>query len=261
MFTNNFNNKKGVFKNKDVFTVNHMPRTFEHRDNQLQALAYNTNSIWHGSVPGNLILIGHYATGKTTTAKMFLEAAEQEFENLKTVMVNCQYYDTENKILLEICNKLGKTQIRGGASTLKLIEKLKKLLKDDYLIVCLDEFQHMKEKKELNNILYSLTRAHEYDSDFRISTMCITNYDSDWQFFISDRVQSTFLPTVIQFPRYTSEEIESILSERIDLGFHLGVINNNDFQKIVQKTYNENNIRVGLDLLKKYGEEKEKGII
>ena len=256
---NNFFNykNKGVFKNKKVFDVEHTPEYIEHRDNQFQALAYNVNSILYDSTPSNLVLQGKYATGKTTVARLFLEEAEKEFDNLYTVMVNCQFYNTENKILLQIYNKLYDTSIQSGMSTSKLIDKIKEKIEDKYLIVCLDEFQNIKNTKELNSILYTLSRSHEYRYNLHITTYCITTADTSWQLVLSDNVCTIFLPTAVNFPQYSESEIYDILMRRVELGFYPNVIDNYDFEEIVESTYLRGNLRFGLNELKKYGVKKE----
>jgi len=70
---------------------------------------------------------------------------------------------------------------------------------------------------------------------------------------IDTRVQSVFRPEEIYFPRYAVDEIRSILRERADRGFHEGVLDDAELERVAELTADSGDLRVGIDLLRRAG--------
>ncbi|MFB6256482.1 MAG: cell division control protein 6, partial [Haloplanus sp.] len=70
---------------------------------------------------------------------------------------------------------------------------------------------------------------------------------------LDGRVQSVFRPEEVYFPVYDADEIVDILSERVDRGFHDGVIGASELDRVAELTAESGDLRVGIDLLRRAG--------
>jgi cell division control protein 6 len=108
---------------------------------------------------------------------------------------------------------------------------------------------------EASDTLYSLLRAHEEQGGARIGVICISSdLDLDVIEALDTRVQSVFRPEDVYFPKYDQPETVDILAERVDRGFHEGVITAPVLDRVAECTEEQGgDLRVGIDLLHRAG--------
>lgn len=247
-----------IFRDKEVFTIEFIPENYKFRDHQLKKMAIHSRHLKQNNRPQNMTLIGPCASGKTTAVKKFFEVLEEHYTNAYCVHVNCQTHPTEYKVFIKIHERLfGQTVSVGGLSTFSIYDKVMNHLRkeDKVLIVALDDFDFLKTSKELNRTLYTLLRAHETYDSVKIAVFTISSHMR--KFVIDPNVSTVFNPIPVEFPAYSLDEMNNILSERCRIGFYKDVISDEIIQEVAQKSYEVGDIRYGLKLLIEIGEKAE----
>ncbi|OQD59025.1 Cdc6-like protein [Methanobrevibacter arboriphilus JCM 13429 = DSM 1125] len=247
-----------IFRDIDVFGPNYLPEIYKYRDKQLYEMVSFCRGLKNGHPPQNMMLVGKYATGKTSTILKYFNLIEERFNNVLCVHINCQVNKTEYKVFTQIYKRLfGENVNVNGLSTFNIFEKLMKEIRKDnkILIVALDDFDFIKNDKELNKTLYNLLRAHETYNNAKISVITITSQRKS--IILNDSVISSFHPVEINFPRYTHSQIFDILKHRCIAGFYPGVISEKLINLASDYTFEREDLRYGIKLLSKAGERAE----
>ena len=251
---------ESVFRNEHVFEIDYLPETFHHRESQLESLKYALRPAVRGSRPLNTMIRGPPGTGKTTAVqKLFGELGGKS--DIEVVRVNCQVDSTRYAVFSRLFEGVFEYEPpASGISFKKLFGQLTDRLveAETVLVVALDDINYLFYENEAGDTLYSLLRAHEVHSGAKIGVIVVS---SDLSLDVIDdldgRVQSVFRPEEIYFPRYSTDEIASILRERVKRGFHDGVIGGPELDTVTEYTADSGDLRVGIDLLRRAGLQAE----
>ena len=251
---------ESVFRNEHIFEIDYLPETFHHRESQLESLKYALRPAVRGSRPLNTMIRGPPGTGKTTAVqKLFGELGGKS--DIEVVRVNCQVDSTRYAVFSRLFEGVFEYEPpASGISFKKLFGQLTDRLveAETVLVVALDDINYLFYENEAGDTLYSLLRAHEVHSGAKIGVIVVS---SDLSLDVIDdldgRVQSVFRPEEIYFPRYSTDEIASILRERVKRGFHEGVIGSPELDTVTEYTADSGDLRVGIDLLRRAGLQAE----
>ena len=251
---------ESVFRDEHVFEIDYVPETFDHRESQLESLKYALRPAVRGSRPLNTMIRGPPGTGKTTAVqKLFGELGTKG--GVRTIRVNCQVDSTRYAVFSRLFeNVFGCEPPSSGISFKKLFGQITDQLveEDEVLAVALDDVNYLFYENEASDTLYSLLRAHEAHPGVRIGVLVVS---SDLNLDVIDeldgRVQSVFRPEEVFFPRYDVDEIVGILRERIERGFHDGVVEAPVLDRVAELTAESGDLRVGIDLLRRAGLQAE----
>lgn len=242
-----------LFKDPDLFELDHIPEYFAHRDSQMQALMFCVKPAFRGAKPLNAECRGPPGTGKTTAVYKLFEEIEKSTSKVIPVYVNCQANSTRYTVFSQIFKKLFNiTPPSSGVSFKKLNEQIAQRLADDekVLITALDDINYLFHEGEADNVLYSLLRVHETIPGARIGVITIlSDTGSEYQF--DPKVESVYLPEEVKFPRYSAEEILDILKNRVKMGFFPDVLGHDVLEMVVEYTEMLGDLRVGIDLMKR----------
>lgn len=244
-----------LFKDSELFELDHIPEHFNHRDTQMQSLMYSIRPALSGGRPLNSLCIGAPGTGKTTAVLKIFEEIEKHAPGIVPILVNCQVNSTRYAVFSQIFKKLiGYVPPASGVSFKKIFGEVAKHLaeREKVLVVALDDMNYLFYENEVNDVLYSLLRAHEMHPGARAGVIAILS-DTGVPHILDPKVESVFLPEEVKFPRYSYNEIRDILSNRAKLGFYPNVLDDSVLESITEHTFTLGDLRVGIDLLKRSG--------
>ena len=244
-----------IFKNGEMFELDHVPEHFLHRGDQIEALTFNMRQAVRAMRPINTLCLGPPGTGKTTAILKVFGEIEKHTSSVIPVHVNCQVDNTKYAIFSQIFRKMyGYTPPTSGVSFKKLFDEIVKHLieKSSVLVVALDDINYLFHENEVNEVLYPLLRAHEVHPGAKIGVIGVLS-EARMHYVLDPRVNSVFLPQEICFPPYARAEIHDILKNRIKYGFFPDVVPTEVLDKIVDCVETSRDLRVGIDLLKRAG--------
>ncbi len=244
-----------LFKDSELFELDHVPEHFLHRDAQMQSVMYGVRPAFCGARPLNCLCIGSPGTGKTTAIVKVFEEIEKHTPKVVPVLVNCQVNSTKYAVFSQIFKKLiGYAPPTSGVSFKKVFSEVAKYLAEHekVLVVALDDMNFLFYENEVNDVLYSLLRAHETHPGARVGVIAILS-DTGVPHILDPKVETVFLPEEVRFPQYTRDEVSDILSSRARLGFYPGVLDDIVLDRIAEHTFALGDLRVGIDLLKRSG--------
>ncbi|AEH61350.1 orc1/cdc6 family replication initiation protein [Methanosalsum zhilinae DSM 4017] len=244
-----------IFRNPEILEIDHIPEKFAHRDTQLQSLGYSLMPAARNIRPVNCLLSGPPGTGKTTAALKIFNEMKEHTNNIFFVKVNCQIDSTRFAVASRIFKNVFQiSPPASGVSFRKLFEKIMdKLVQDEKtLIVALDDINYLFYEGHADHLMYSLLRAHEQYPGARIGVVVIIS-ETGKLYQFDQKVSSVFLPEEIYFPRYNFEELQDIISNRINYAFFENVVSDEVRDLIVQYVDDTGDLRIGIDLLKRAG--------
>ncbi len=244
-----------LFRDTTIFDLDYVPETYNFRDTQMEAMAYEIRPALRGSMPGHSVILGTCGTGKTTAVKKVFEMVEKTSESVVCCYINCQINHTKFSILSQIHKKVfGHKPPETGVPFLRIYTKImEKLVKNEQtLIVALDDANFIFENKQGNEIFYYLLRAHEEIPNAKAGLFVVIP-DFEFRYALDKTVKTVFIPQEIVFEPYSYDEINSILKDRAKIGFYPNVISDEIIEKISDYTYENGDLRVGIDLLKSCG--------
>lgn len=249
-----------IFKDVRVFNSDYLPEEFKLRQSQMEEMAFSLRPALHGGKPSNNILLGPPATGKTTAIKKLFEMAQLDCEDdIICVYVNCQLHSTKFGIFSQIYKKIfGHNPPETGVPFARIYNKIMNKLydTDKALIVALDDINHLFHGNIISQIFYDILRAHESYEGVRTGIFAVLS-DVEFRFILDKNVGSIFNASEINFKPYTYEETYNILKERVNLGFYPNVISNDLLEEITTYTFENGDLRLGIDLLRISGNNAE----
>jgi cell division control protein 6 len=248
---------ESLFRDPEVFEIDHVPEQFNHRESQIRELAFQVQPGLRGGRPLNSVCRGLPGTGKTTSVRKLFGEIEESTRKLVPIYINCQIDNTKFSIFSQIYRRLsGHLPPASGTSFKQVFDAIARLLQKEeaVLLVALDDANYLLYENEMNRVLYSLLRSYEAYPGTRIGVIVIiSDMDVDLSCEVDARVSSVFRPLEIYFPPYGEDEIREILSERVKQGLFPGALSEEMFDLVVEQTQKSGDLRVGIDLVKRAG--------
>ncbi|MEM2702319.1 MAG: AAA family ATPase [Candidatus Bathyarchaeia archaeon] len=251
-----------IFKDRSKLSPRYIPERLPHRERQIEGLLslyeYVLDDVENAFLQVTQI-VGGVGTGKTCTAVNFGRRIEKEASgldfSLKHIYVNAKVEGTSRYVLYRrILEKTAPAIASRSLSPEEMLFQLVRYLKDEkeYVILTIDEIDYLCKRGE--HVIYDLTRLNEISPGEPINVLGILLISRDLSYykFLEPSELSTLGRYVIEFPRYTSNQIKDILWDRVKLAFKPGAINDEVLEFISDLTVKppfNGDVRVALDLL------------
>ena len=246
---------ESLFQDINAFDPDYFPQNFNYRDTQMEAMAIAIRPAIRGGKPSNAVVLGSPATGKTTSMRKVYEHVEKTTEKVVCVYINCQLHTTRFGIFSQIHKKIfGHTPPETGVPFSRIYDRIMKELQKNgkALVVALDDVNYLIQSKNANKVFYDLLRAYEEYPGARTSIFAIMS-DLEFKYSFDKNVNTVFIPQEIIFPLYTYSEIEDILRDRAKAGFFPNVLDDDILEQIAMYTFENGDLRVGINLLRSCG--------
>lgn len=247
-------NETEIFKNMAPFDINVEPENYLHRREQMAALASNIRPALHGFTPIYTVILGEYATGKTTAIKRLFRLISEDNDNVVPVYINCKKHNNHFKVCSIIYKKvLGKNPPKKGSSYNILFDNIMEKLdiRGKVLLLAFDDINYLLEDSKSQKLFYDFLRAYE-SYNVKVSIFPILK-SLEFKYKFEQDVRTVFIPEEITFPTYSYDEIYSILDDRCKAGFHEGVINHEILSRVCECVVATKNLRLGLNILLSVG--------
>ncbi len=250
-----------LFRDREVFEFTYMPDELHHRDAQIRELALLARPALRSGSPRSAILRGPPGTGKTTTVRRLFAEIEETTQQIAPVYINCKQHRTPFAVFACIFEAVvGYAPPATGKHLDEVVRLAAKRLgeREAALLVCLDDANYLHEARQLNDLLYRILRLYEA-WDVRKPGVFAISSDLRLNLYtgLDERVRSVFHPTEVYFSPYAKSEIQEILGDRIRQGLYPNVVPKTNVNLIADLTAREQDIRVGIDLVRAAAENAE----
>ena len=245
LFENMLSGNESLFLNEVVLDFDYIPKLFKYRENDQKYIAECIKPLFNNRDGRNLFVYGSQGIGKSACIKVVLREL-QEKSDINCIYVNCWKFNTSFKVISEICSLIGYKWVH-NKRTDELLDASSKILNKEGSVIILDEADKLEEQE----IIYSLLEDLDKKCIF-----LITN-NSEFLIKLDTRIKSRLRADMIEFKPYNKIETEGILRQRMEFAFVKDIFDEDGFSKIVDKTFNLEDMRIGLFLMKESGERAE----
>ncbi len=249
-----------VFKDVGKLSFDYVPDRFVHREKQMQRLFSLFRPVVDANSPQNAFLVGSVGTGKTHLSRRFCidltKFASDRGKVVDYIQVNCRQRITDDAILLTLLKRYDPGFPERGFSIPEKLSSLRKHLekRKAHLVVVLDEADVLIRRKE-TDLLYNLTRFDEEQGGLKgsVSVILISQHRGLMD-YLDPSTRSTFRRTnLVQFDKYTRDELRDILKIRVDLAFYPGLVREDAVELMADVAAEYGDARYAIELLERAG--------
>ncbi|MFT4312980.1 MAG: Cdc6/Cdc18 family protein [Candidatus Woesearchaeota archaeon] len=242
IFDDILSEQESLFLNEAALSYEYIPKLLPYREVQQKHIATCISPLFSERMGRNLLVFGPPGVGKTVATKHVLQEIEERTDKIVPLYVNCWKKNTSYKVILELCNLI-EYKFTHNKKTDELFDIVAQLLNKFSVVFVFDEI----DKAEDLDFLYLILEKIKLKS-----IILLTNY-KDAIMDIDTRIRSRLTPELLEFKPYSLDETTGILKQRIELAFVPKVWESKAFSLIAQKTFELQDIRSGLYLLKESG--------
>ncbi len=241
-----------LFRDASAFTTDYIPDPGPYRMLQAGELAFELLDGMAGATPGYIICRGPPGTGKTACVRAIFSRIEALTPRSIPIYVDCRIDRTRYSILSRISSNLtGRLPAEDMAES-EVIDTIADHVLEHraVLAVCLDNVDRIS-GSVTSHVLHVLLRMPERP-EVRVGVVAVFN--SPYSHLCSAPhapVSSVFHPTEIVFPPFSVDEIRAILQNRVRQGLSPGVLSDELFALVMERTMECGNIHMGLSLLRR----------
>jgi cell division control protein 6 len=220
--------RKSVFKPGDFLSIDYVPDSLPHREDELRTLARHFRAMVTdpGKTSHKFVIEGPVGTGKTAVTKLFAkqmyEAADRRGIRLHNIHINCRVSKSAYLVYLKILREFRPKFPRRGHSPEELLQIILEELdsEDRYLLLILDELDYFIKQRGAD-ILYDLTRLMDdrLNAPQRVSVIVVGRKIPLDEDVLDQSTMSTLMRNILRFKRYDASALYDILNERVEMAF------------------------------------------
>ena len=242
LFKDILGSSETLFKNDVALDYSFQPKLVPYREKEQKFIAGCIKPLFQEKNGKNVLIFGQPGVGKTVACSHILKELEEETDEIIPIYINCWQRNTTYKIILEICELMDFKFVQ-NKKTEELFRWIKQNLNKKSVAFVFDEVDKLEDFDFLYMILEEI---------YRKTIILITNY-KEWVTDLDERIKSRLMPEIIEFKPYNYDETKGILKQRLDYAFHANVWSDDAFEAIANKTFEMQDIRTGLYLMKEAG--------
>ncbi|MEK6886711.1 MAG: AAA family ATPase [Nanoarchaeota archaeon] len=242
MFNDILRSDETIFKNVIALDYDYIPKSLPFREEKQKYMALCINPLFQERSGRNLFIHGPPGIGKTVACRHVLKELEEEYDEVEPIYINCWEKNSSFKIMMEICERLG-YKFTHNKKTDELFGIVKEMLNKKSVVFVFDEI----DKAEDYDFLYWIL-----EQIYKKSIFLITNY-KEWLLNLDERIKSRLNAEIMGFSPYTLPETREIMRQRVEYAFKDDVVLHDAFEATVKKTYDMQDLRKGLYLLREAG--------
>jgi cell division control protein 6 len=258
--------KKSVFKAEELLSIDYVPETLPHREEELRTLAryFKTMITSPGTTSHKVVVEGPVGTGKTAVTKRFCnqmeKAAEKRGIKLHKIHINCRVHKSAYLIYLRMLREFRPKFPKRGHSPEELLQMLLEVLdtEDRYLLLVLDELDYFIEQRGAD-ILYDLTRLIDdrLNAPQRLSMIVVGRNIPLDDGILDSSTLSTLQQNILRFYKYETDALYDILAERTSMAFKPKAVMNETLQVICDIASERGDARYAIELLLRAGKQAD----
>ena len=237
-----------IFINPEYLEQSYLPRLLPYREEQHKYLAECVKPLLNHRNGSNLLISGGPGIGKTSCVKFVLRKVTEDLENIMPIYINCWKRDTTPKIVNEIAGLMDIKTVEKISSDELFDNIILKLSKYSGVVFAFDEIDKVKDFDFLYRILEDVPHK---------TIFLITNI-SEFLSKLDRRLTSRLMLDIIDFKPYNFEETRGILRDREKYAFVPDSWEYEAFEEMLKRSFKAKDIRTGLFLMKKAGENAER---
>jgi len=251
--------KPTCFADRNALSPHFVPPELPFRDREIEKVMLCVSPALKGGRPRNIFLYGKTGTGKTACVRRVMSKFESLGTKAKFAYVNCRIYNSRYKVMQKALKGFLPELERAGFGITFMYEKMLEWVESDgkFLVLVLDEVDMVK---DLDELIYSLTRANDELSGGGVSLVGISN-NLSFKERLDSRSKSTLFETELVFAPYNTQQLATILSKRCQIGFKQGVVEDSAINLAAAASASETgDARYALRLLLRAGEIADESI-
>ncbi len=252
--------KESIFHDPSVLSPHYVPKGLPFREKQISEIVSILAPMARGQKPRNLLIYGKTGTGKTSCMKRIMEDFMQTsgFNPNDTIIqyVNCRIYNSRYRVMQRILKEHVPGAEKAGLGLPFFYEKLIEMASSGkQFALVLDEIDMVK---DLNEMIYTLSRANDEITRGGVTIVGISNKLS-FRDALDPRTKSSLHESEMVFPPYTAEQLQKIISARVNEGFKPNAVESSAVNLAAAITSQESgDARYALKLISKAGEMAER---
>ena len=239
LFKDILGSNESLFRNDVALDYSFVPKIVPYREKEQRIIASCIKPLFLEKSGKNVFIFGQPGVGKTVALRKVLNELEEETDEILPIYINCWQRNTTFKIILEICDLMDFKFVQ-NKKTEELFRWIKQNLNKKSVVFVFDEVDKLEDLDFLYMILEEI---------YRKTIILITNH-KDWIIGLDERIKSRLMPEIIEFNPYNYSETKGILKQRCEYAFPPNVLNEDAFELIAKKTFELQDIRMGLHLMK-----------